>query len=51
MVMVQPSGLRADARRSEEAVIEAARALFAAEGIDVPNRTIAETAGVGVDFH
>ena len=48
MVMVQPSGLRADARRSEEAVIAAARALFAVEGIDVPNRTIAETAGVGV---
>ena len=46
--MAQVTGMRADARRSEEAVLEAARALFAAEGIDVPNRTIAQAAGVGV---
>lgn len=40
--------LRADAQRSEDAIIVAARDLFAAEGIDVPNRTIAQAAGVGV---
>ena len=40
--------LRADAQRSEDAIIDAARDLFAAEGIDVPNRTIAQAAGVGV---
>lgn len=46
--MAQSSKLRADARRSEEALVEAARALFASEGVDVPNRAIAKTAGVGV---
>ncbi|WP_211338493.1 TetR/AcrR family transcriptional regulator [Stakelama pacifica] len=46
--MAQVTGMRADARRSEEAVLDAARRLFAAEGIDVPNRTIAEAACVGV---
>ncbi|AUW57828.1 TetR family transcriptional regulator [Sphingobium sp. SCG-1] len=46
--MAPSNRLRADAKRSEEAVIKAARDLFAAEGIDVPNRTIAQAANVGV---
>ncbi|MBX7483590.1 TetR/AcrR family transcriptional regulator [Qipengyuania sp. 6D47A] len=46
--MAQANRLRIDARRSEEAVIDAARALFAAEGVDVPNRSIANAAGVGI---
>ncbi|MCA0979158.1 TetR/AcrR family transcriptional regulator [Qipengyuania flava] len=46
--MAEANRLRIDAQRSEEAVIDAARALFAAEGVDVPNRSIANAAGVGV---
>ena len=46
--MATANTLRVDARRSEEAVLKAARALFGAEGIDVPNRAIADAAGVGV---
>lgn len=40
--------LRADARRNRARVLEAAEAVFAAEGIDVPVDVIAERAGVGV---
>jgi AcrR family transcriptional regulator len=40
--------VRADAQRNLDAVVQAARTVFAAEGVDAPVRTIAATAGVGV---
>ena len=40
--------LRADARRSRNAVLEAAQAVFAVSGVDAPVREIAERAGVGI---
>ncbi|MBA2933557.1 TetR/AcrR family transcriptional regulator [Sphingomonas sp. CGMCC 1.13654] len=40
--------LRADAQRSEEAVLEAATRVFVEYGVDAPIRTIASTAGVGL---
>lgn len=40
--------LRADAQRNRARILEAAEAVFAAEGIEVPVDTIAEKAGVGV---
>ena len=40
--------LRADAQRNRARVLEAAEAVFAAEGINVPVDVIAEKAGVGV---
>lgn len=40
--------VRADARRNEDALLEAARAVFAAGGVDAPAREIAGRAGVGV---
>ncbi|AXL89255.1 TetR family transcriptional regulator [Streptomyces sp. CB09001] len=44
-----PSGaLRADARRNRERVLEAAREVFAAQGVDAPMSTVARRAGVGV---
>ena len=39
---------RADARRNEEALLEAAAAAFVAAGVDVPVREVAARAGVGV---
>ncbi|NVI88001.1 TetR/AcrR family transcriptional regulator [Actinomadura sp. BRA 177] len=39
---------RADARRNEEALLEAAAAAFIASGVDAPVRDIAAKAGVGV---
>jgi AcrR family transcriptional regulator len=39
---------RADARRNEEALLEAAAAAFVAAGVDAPVRDIAAKAGVGV---
>jgi AcrR family transcriptional regulator len=39
---------RADARRNEETLLEAAAAAFVAAGVDVPVRDIAARAGVGV---
>ncbi|MGJ6967921.1 TetR/AcrR family transcriptional regulator [Streptosporangium sp. G11] len=39
---------RADARRNEEALLDAAAAAFVASGVDVPVRDIAARAGVGV---
>lgn len=39
---------RADARRNEEALLEAAAASFVASGVDAPVRDIAAKAGVGV---
>lgn len=40
--------LRADARRNEEAVLEAAKVVFARSGVDAPIREIAAQAGVGL---
>jgi AcrR family transcriptional regulator len=39
---------RADARRNEETLLDAAAAAFVASGVDVPVRAIAVRAGVGV---
>lgn len=46
----QPPGpaLRADAERNRGLVIEAARALFAEQGLDVPMNEVARRAGVGI---
>ncbi len=40
--------LRADARRNEEALLEAAKVVFARTGVDAPIREIAMQAGVGL---
>src|SRR5690349_1268544 len=42
-----PHMLRADALDNRERILDAARALFAAEGLDVPMGEIARRAGVG----
>lgn len=42
------SGLRADARRNRDQLLDAARQLFATRGPDVPMEEIARRAGVGV---
>jgi AcrR family transcriptional regulator len=39
--------MRADARQNESSVLEAAKAIFAAEGIEAPLEDIAKVAGVG----
>ncbi|CAM5227893.1 TetR/AcrR family transcriptional regulator OS=Streptomyces tendae OX=1932 GN=GUR47_18540 PE=4 SV=1 [Streptomyces tendae] len=43
-----PAGLRADARRNRERVLEAAREIFAAQGVDAPMSAVARRAGLGV---
>ncbi|HWG01008.1 MAG TPA: helix-turn-helix domain-containing protein [Trebonia sp.] len=43
-----PPRKRADARRNEAALLDAAAAAFVASGVDVPVRDIAARAGVGV---
>jgi len=40
--------MRSDARRNEEAVLEAAKTVFARSGVDAPIREIAAQAGVGL---
>ena len=40
--------LRADARRNAEALLDAAKAVFASSGVDAPAKQIADAAGVGV---
>ena len=40
--------VRADARRNEDELLEAAKAIFAESGVDAPAREIASRAGVGV---
>ena len=40
--------VRADARRSLDALLHAAKAVFASSGVDAPVREIAEKAGVGL---
>jgi AcrR family transcriptional regulator len=42
-----PHALRSDARDNRELILEAARTVFAAEGLNVPMREIARRAGVG----
>lgn len=44
---LSPHILRSDALDNRERILDAARALFAAEGLDVPMRKIARRAGVG----
>lgn len=41
-------GVRADAQRNIDALLQAAMAVFASSGVDAPVREIAERAGVGV---
>lgn len=41
-------GVRADARRNEDAILDAAKQVFAISGVDAPVREIAAQAGVGV---
>lgn len=43
-----PRRLRADALRNIDAVLEAAKAVFATAGVDAPAKEIADLAGVGV---
>jgi AcrR family transcriptional regulator len=42
-----PHLLRSDARDNRDRILDAARAVFAADGLDVPMREIARRAGVG----
>ena len=42
-----PHTLRSDALDNRERILDAARAVFAADGLDVPMREIARRAGVG----
>ncbi|MFJ9427312.1 TetR/AcrR family transcriptional regulator [Streptomyces sp. NPDC101249] len=44
----EPAGLRADARRNRERIVEAARETFAAQGVDAPLTAVARRAGVGM---
>jgi AcrR family transcriptional regulator len=43
-----PRRRRADARRNVDALLEAARTVFAASGVDAPAKEITDLAGVGV---
>lgn len=43
-----PRRIRADAQRSEDALLEAAKTVFATSGVDAPVREIATRAGVGI---
>jgi AcrR family transcriptional regulator len=43
-----PRRRRADARRNVDALLEAARAVFATSGVDAPAKEITDLAGVGV---
>ena len=43
-----PRRLRADAQRNSDAVLEAAKAVFGASGVDAPAKEITDLAGVGV---
>lgn len=46
--MGEPKPKRADARRNEKALLDAAAAVFVASGVDAPVRDIAAKAGVGM---
>jgi AcrR family transcriptional regulator len=43
-----PRRLRADAQRNVDSLLEAAKTVFAASGVDAPAKQIADLAGVGV---
>ena len=43
-----PRAVRSDAQRNEDAVLEAAKTVFASMGVDAPVREIAAQAGVGI---
>ncbi|GAA0623539.1 TetR/AcrR family transcriptional regulator [Sporichthya brevicatena] len=43
-----PRRLRADAQRNVDALLDAAKAVFATSGVDAPAKEIADLAGVGV---
>src|ERR1700761_3648423 len=43
-----PRRLRADAQRNIDSLLEAAKKVFAASGVDAPAKEIADLAGVGV---
>ena len=43
-----PRRLRVDAQRNSDALLEAAKAVFGASGVDAPAKEIADLAGVGV---
>lgn len=43
-----PRAVRSDAQRNEDAVLEAAKTVFARMGVDAPVREIAAQAGVGI---
>ena len=43
-----PPSLRRDARANRDRILEAARASFATDGVDVPVEAIAQRAGVGM---
>jgi AcrR family transcriptional regulator len=45
---LEPRTIRADARQNVDALVEAAKSVFAESGVDAPVRSIAERAGVGV---
>jgi AcrR family transcriptional regulator len=47
-VVGEPRPKRADARRNEKALLDAAAAVFVASGVDAPVRDIAAKAGVGM---
>ncbi|SDP89272.1 TetR/AcrR family transcriptional regulator [Lentzea jiangxiensis] len=46
--MAESTGKRADARRNEKALLDAAAAVFVSDGVDAPVRKIAAEAGVGM---
>jgi AcrR family transcriptional regulator len=48
MTETAPRRLRADAQRNVGSLLEAAKAVFAASGVDAPAKEIADAAGVGV---
>ncbi len=45
---IQPRSLRSDAQRSLDALLEAAKEVFATSGVDAPVREIAAKAGLGI---
>lgn len=47
-VQPEPKAKRVDARRNEQALLDAAAAVFVTSGVDAPVREIAAKAGVGV---
>ncbi len=46
--IARPRAVRADAQRSIDALLVAAKAVFATSGVDAPVREIADKAGVGI---